>query len=535
MTTAGSRFTRAPSRAIIAGVVGVAVVLIAAVVAVSLRNQPPTGDPGQLAETVRELPLSVVLPVLADTTTQWRLDQVDLVPTADRMAGGSAIADIDADGVPELIIANGQVAILSWDGDGYDAPRVLAIDEAIGVTTADVDVDGFPDILVATADDIDYVVWGGSWVAGGGVPDLLELPARGQSSGLLAGELSGDDQIDIVRLGRGKEDPMPDLLWVATSSRVFEATELPLPDRFSLAGELIDADHDGLLDIWITRDVGWARGGDSVLSRQGDSTGPWVDVAAELGADLEVDGMGITLADLDGDAVIDAYVSDLGDNELLRGSLDGFIAVVDVGAAHIRPVGASDDIVSSTWGTGAIDINLDGVVDLVLGSGGFPVGTVRNKIEDTQLAVEEPPAVLLGVGDGTFVDVWQQLGIDLDLVARGLSVGDLDQDGDDDVVIVDRRGSVHVLRNDSPGPTVTFIAAEGCAGLAGQVVTATTEAGTFQRLLAPHGYASSHAAQVIVGNPTTGPVDATLAEPRELDQLPGPPLAGRVQLELDCP
>lgn len=97
-------------------------------------------------------------------------------------------------------------------------------------------------------------------------------------------------------------------------------TELPIAERFSLAGELIDADADDLLDIWITRDVGWARGGDTVLSRQGEPGGEWVDVAPDLGVALEVDGMGITLADLDG-----------------------------------------DDIVSSTWGTGALDVNLDGV------------------------------------------------------------------------------------------------------------------------------------------------------------------------------
>jgi len=110
---------------------------------------------------------------------------------------------------------------------------------------------------------------------------------------LLASQLSGDDLIDIVRLGRVMGDPEPDVLWVASAGRTFLPAELPIADRFSLVGELIDADADDLLDIWITRDVGWARGGDTVLSRQGDPDGEWVDVAPDLGVALEVDAMGL--------------------------------------------------------------------------------------------------------------------------------------------------------------------------------------------------------------------------------------------------
>jgi hypothetical protein len=45
--------------------------------------------------------------------------------------------------------------------------------------------------------------------------------------------------------------------------------------------------------------------------------GAWVDIAADLHADLAIDGMGLTVADLSVDGVLDGYVSDLGDNEIL--------------------------------------------------------------------------------------------------------------------------------------------------------------------------------------------------------------------------
>jgi hypothetical protein len=532
----GSLLSEPPSAQVL-GIVAAAFALIAIIVVlVIVLNRPETGDPGRLSETGVALPSDIALPVLHDATTEWGLGNLGLQIAADQMAGGVAVGDLDGDRFDELIVANGNVAVLRWNGSGYDDPHMLDGVDAIGVTATDVDGDGFDDALIATAGDVDRIVWGGPWVADGSSPSVTELPAVGQSGGLLAGELTGDDLIDIVRLGRGRGDPVPDLLWRATGPRSFDEVELPLPDRFSLAGELVDADGDGLLDIWLTRDVGWARGGDSVLSRQGDPLGEWVDAAPDLGVDLEIDGMGITIADLNGDAVIDAYVSDLGDNEQLLGSAGGFESISETGAAHIRPIGAPDHVVSSTWGTGAVDINLDGILDLVLASGGFPGGSVPNKIDGSEVAVAEPPAVLLGRGDGTFADAWPMLGIELDVVGRGLTIADFDGDGDDDIVLVDRRGNVHGLRNDTTGPTISVFMNPGCGGTAGHAVTVETDRGVFQRLLAPHGYASSHGSEVIVGNPSGGPVTAEISGvSAQASEQPPSDLASRPRLSFECP
>jgi hypothetical protein len=133
----------------------------------------------------------VPLPVLADATHAWALDTVQLVAAEDPMAGGAAVADLNGDGPMDL--------------------------------------------LIATARDVDDIVWGGAWLDTNAEPDQLDLASPGQPSGLLAGELSGDDLIDIVRLGRGMGDPEPDVLWVASADRTFLPTELAVADRFSLA------------------------------------------------------------------------------------------------------------------------------------------------------------------------------------------------------------------------------------------------------------------------------------------------------------
>lgn len=508
----------------------VVLVVLASLVISSVARKSPTGDPGRLTEAAVALPPGIPLPELSDATATWGLSDLAITPAEDMMAGGVAIADLDGDEAVDLVIANGDVAVLRWDpsADAYDEAVYVDLGEAIGVTAADVDRDGYLDLLVATATGSDAILWGGSWLVEGEQPQQTMLTAQGQSSGLLAGELSGDAFTDVVRLGRGSGDngPQPDILWVSEGARSFRPQELPAADRYTLAGELVDVDNDGLLDIWLTRDIGWASGGDSVLSRQGDPTGEWVDVAPSLGLALEVDGMGITVADLDGDRQIDAYVSDLGDNEVMLGSAAGFTPVFETGAAHIRPRGAADDIVSSTWGTGAIDINLDGILDLVVASGGFPVGSVSNKIDGTAVAVAEPPAVLVGVGEGTFVDVWSQLGLNINLVARGLAVGDLDNDNDDDFVVIDRSGKVVAIRNDGAGPTLFFQpvpaeAGEARCDLAGAIVTVTTEVGSYQRVVTAHGYASSHSTTIIVGNPTGGSATAEVRRPASHDAPPG--------------
>ena len=371
------------------------------------------------------------------------------------------------------------------------------------VNAADLDGDGNVDLLIARAGNADTIVWGGPWaVTERDAPVTTDLEARGATSGLLVGELTNDWRPDIVRLGRGRgQHPEPDVLWQSQQGepRQFRPLELPRGDRFSLAGELLDVDDDGLLDIWITRDVGWARGADSVLSRRGEPYGEWFDIAPQLGADLGIDGMGLTVADLDGDEQLDAYLSDLGDNELLRRTGTGFVPQVGAGAAHIRPVDAGDDVVSSSWGSGAVDLNLDGVMDLVVASGGFPNSTIRNKIEGTEIAVAEAPAVLLGHGDGRFTDVWPELGLDVEITARGLAIGDLDRDGDDDVVVAARDGSVVALRNDSTRPSFSFVVDERGCELGGATITVRHGDRAIHGLLAPHGYASRHDATFVVG------------------------------------
>ena len=411
----------------------------------------------------------------------------------------------------------------------------LGVSDAVAVGASDVDGDGWVDVLVARAADDDVVLWGRDRALPGSHGDRTVIPGSGASGGLLVADLNADGVLDILQLGRGGSTGTADVIWLQNPAarRSFASSALPDSDRLSLAAEIVDVDLDGLVDIWVTRDVGWDIGGDSLYSRQGDPTGLWRDISSEMGAALEVDGMGVTVADLNGDRRLDAYVSDIGDNELLLGGSEGFSGFSSSGAARIRPPGADVSVVSSSWGSAVTDLNLDGIADLVVVNGGFPEGGVRNKIPGTTVEVADEPAILLGIGEGRFVEVWPDLGIDVTLVGRGLTVGDIDGDGDDDIIVVALDGTILALRNDSTAPSVAVTVTSTCP-VAGTLVGVTGARMSFTALLAPHTYGGAHSASLIVGTRGDAVRIELLPPGRDMVDVSVTASAARREIVIEC-
>ncbi len=508
--------------------------VVALIVGALVAGDTPGPPIGRLSEPAGELPLTVPQVRFVDATAEFGVAYRVGGSFSNPMAGGVAAVDIDADGRVDLAVAHGDLAVMRATTTGFAPARVLRLGDAVSVTASDIDLDGHPDLLIARTGSNDTIVWGGRWAVDGSVPTTTDLPGARPSNQLLAGDVFGDSAIDIVRIGSSRGPS--DAIWTGSvgSPREFVRTPLPGGDRISLTGELADVDADGLLDIWINRDVGWDVGPDAVFSRRGQPAGPWVDIAAELGVDLRIDGMGLTLADLDGNGGLDAYVSDLGDNEVLMAVDGGFEPAGSVGAARIRPPGSPDSVVSSSWASGAADFNLDGILDLVVVNGGFPDGGVRNKIPGTSVAVVDPPAIMLGTGNGTYVDVWSSLGLSWSTADRGMAIVDLDADGDDDIVTIGVDGTITILRNDASGSSVAVSVGSGC-DTAGVVFTALSEAGRYERLLAPHSYGGSHSPVAVVGVPEGSSADVSIRTVDGFSESERISVSGRESLTLACP
>jgi hypothetical protein len=103
-----------------------------------------------------------------------------------------------------------------------------------------------------------------------------------------------------------------------------------------------------------------------------------------------------------------------------------------------------DSLLSLTFGVFFFDYDLDGRSDLF-----FSNGHVENSIQDVQKAVSyrQPPTLYWNAGDGRMSDATKAAGLDVPFVGRGCAFGDLDGDGDLDVVLVENGGPAHVFLN----------------------------------------------------------------------------------------
>ena len=198
-----------------------------------------------------------------------------------------------------------------------------------------------------------------------------------------------------------------------------------------------DFDDDGLVDIFVANDSTpnflYHNNGDGTFKDIGFSSGTAVN---ENGS--EQGSMGVTLGDYDHDGRLDLFITNFDDdyNTLYRN--DGQGSFTDVSYAT-KVAGVSLPYVG--WGTWFFDYDNDGWPDLLVVNGHvypqLPTYRQRNFVHHNNR-------------DGTFSEVAAQLGAPFAEVrtGRGAAFGDIDNDGDVDVVINNLDGPPQLLRND---------------------------------------------------------------------------------------
>ncbi|HUM05495.1 MAG TPA: CRTAC1 family protein [Terriglobales bacterium] len=288
---------------------------------------------------------------------------------------------------------------------------------------------------------------------------------------------------------------------------------------WSVAAAWVDYNNDGLLDLFVSNYVKWEVNGDplclmakvrsycspqhyeelpnTLYRNNGDGT--FTDVSVETGiAQHPGRGMGVSIADYDGDGFIDIFVAnDDSPNQLFH----------NIGGKRFEEVGAAagvaytqDGRIVSGMGSNFIDLNNDGRPDIwmtALPMQTFPIylnrgdGEFDNVTERSGLAwqtlkksgwsnavvdfdndgwkdlfagcsdvldtIEQftsrryatPNAVLRNLGNGKFQDVSGTAGpaFQLPAVHRGTAVGDLDNDGRMDVVVVVLNAPAKIFHN----------------------------------------------------------------------------------------
>lgn len=198
-----------------------------------------------------------------------------------------------------------------------------------------------------------------------------------------------------------------------------------------------DFDDDGLVDIFVANDSTpnflWKNNGDGTFKDIGFPSGTAVN---ENGS--EQGSMGVTLGDYDHDGRLDLFVTNFDDDYNTLYHKDGRNSFTDVSYAT-KVAAVSLPYVG--WGTKFFDYDNDGWVDLLVVNGHvypqLPTYKQRNLMHHNNR-------------DGTFSEVGAELGAPFaeKRTGRGAAFGDIDNDGDVDVIINNLDGAAQLLRND---------------------------------------------------------------------------------------
>lgn len=205
-----------------------------------------------------------------------------------------------------------------------------------------------------------------------------------------------------------------------------------------------DYDGDGFMDVFVTND----NQANFLFHNRGDGT--FEEVALEAGVALmntgqPVSNMGADFRDYDNDGLPDIFVTDL-NNET-------FPLYHNLGGGMFEDAGFTSRMSTLSaqrggWSAAIVDLNNDGWKDLISTNSHAD----DNVEEFSAYRYRQPNSIFANLGDGTFWDVSPAVGPDFQVprAHRGCAFADFNQDGRIDMVISSLRDPAELWQNASP-------------------------------------------------------------------------------------
>ncbi|RMF42454.1 MAG: CRTAC1 family protein [Planctomycetota bacterium] len=444
---------------------------------------------------------------LDDVTDQTGIDFVHYDGSAGKyyliegMSAGLALIDYDLDGDPDLYCINGAAidppspdpaprnALYRNDGgfrfvDVTDAAGVGDTGFGLAVACGDYDNDGAPDIFVnnygpnvlyhnngdGTFSPVTDLagVDGGFRVAGGA--SFFDCDLDGDLDLYVGNYIKFDQANHKTHVHKGLPSypsplsfqPEPDQLFRNEGNGTFrdisESSGIAAVAGRTMGLVTFDYDGDGDIDVMAANDA------QENFLFENDGQGHFEEIGLLVGIAYDYKAkpqasMGVELVDLDGDQRLDLYLTsfseefacyyrNLGgglfdDKSLMAGALEATFP-------HI------------TWGVLAGDFDNNGAADIFIATGDLDDLRDRRGGMSSTTAYRIPNLLLYNTGGGHLRDLGRDwgTGAQREASSRGAVLGDLDQDGRLDVVVLNSRETLQVLQNRSAGAEGRFVAVD---------------------------------------------------------------------------
>lgn len=425
---------------------------------------------------------------------------------------GAAAADFDGDGWVDLYVTNyGQNVLLRNKGDGTFAD----VTEAAGVgapnwstcaTWFDYDNDGKLDLFVSS---------------------FVQYSAKGSI-------FCGDNRLGrryycIPRVFK----PRPSFLFHNDGNGKFtdvsKASGIANSPGKSFGAVATDINNDGLMDLFVANDTMANFLFLNKGSGKFDEIGLPAGVAySDSGSPRS--GMGVDAADFDGDGWQDLFVANI-DQELF--SL--YHNEKDLTFSDQPGEIAQATRLLSGWGLKFFDYDNDGDVDLFLANG-HPDDMIE--VQGAKVKYAEPLVLFENI-NSKFKNISAQAGavFSKDFPARGMSVGDYDNDGDLDLLVINSGAAPLLLKNNGGNKNnwvgLQLVATKSNPGAVGAMITWTAGGVKRQRLKTSGGsYLASHDPREILGLGAAAKLDSLEIKwpSGKVDKLTNVPLNGYVKI-----
>ena len=339
---------------------------------------------------------------------------------------GVAVGDVNNDGRPDLYLTNlghNQLYLNQGDGTFVDATKKSATDDERWSTSAsffDYDRDGWLDLMVVNYADFSVTSNPVCYVATTRRDYCTPKVFRAPGNRLFHNK--GNGEFEDVTIAAGVDKEFGHGLGVVAA----------------------DFDDDGWIDLYVAND------GDPNQLWINQRNGTFRNEALLAGAALNRDGkaeagMGVDAGDFDGNGTEDIFVTHLMDEtntlftNLGKALFEDRTREAGLGMPGHRFTG---------FGTLFFDYDNDGWLDLLVANGAVQLLPELMQRGDPY-PLGQPNQLFQNTGQSTFLDMSQKAGQSFHLleVSRGAAFGDIDNDGDIDVLITNSNGPARLLLN----------------------------------------------------------------------------------------